>query len=238
MSNTPAPVLNALTEEEVRKAMPTHLKSVVTPSLVQLLNNVSNDPLIAQNIRENFISYTSVLKDGKFKTEDYLNAVMYVSYKIMGHTNNDAYAKTFPQRYQALAAAGKSNKDISSYVAAYHKGKLVNLILEQTLVPSWVLNQDMYQKALSVQYDLMTTANSEKVRTDAANSILTHLKRPEVNPKLQIDLGAIENSGMREMKDMLAQLADQQRTLIQEGRMKTVDVAATPLIDRKNATDV
>ena len=137
-----------LTKEQIEKAVPAHLKSNITQSLVDLVNNVSGDPEFAEQVRQNFISYTSVLKDGKFKTEDYLNAVTYVSYKVMGYSNQESYAKTFPQRYAALVAKQTSSKDIAAYVSAYNKGKLVNLILEQTLVPSWVLNQDLYQFVL------------------------------------------------------------------------------------------
>ena len=61
-----------------------------------------------------------------------------------------------------MLSAGKNAKDISSFVTSYNKNKLVNLILEQSMIPSWVLNQDMYQKALNVQCELMLTANSEK----------------------------------------------------------------------------
>ena len=32
------------------------------------------------------MSYTSVMKDGRFKTEDYAHAVAYVSFKLMGLT--------------------------------------------------------------------------------------------------------------------------------------------------------
>lgn len=63
----------------------------------------------------------------------------------MGDTNKDAYFKTFPHRYQELMARGVTDKDMSAYVAGYAKGKLVNAIMEQSLVPSWVLNQDVYR---------------------------------------------------------------------------------------------
>ena len=76
-----------LTQQEVVKALPANLKSCVTQSLVDNINNISADPLIAEQIRNNYISYTAVLKDGKFKTEDYLSAVAYVSFKLMGYTN-------------------------------------------------------------------------------------------------------------------------------------------------------
>lgn len=223
-----------LTVDQVEKALPATLKSAVTQSLVDQINNIVTDPLIAEQVRNNFISYTSVLKDGKFKTEDYLHAVTYVSFKLMGHSNQDAYFKTFPQRHAALLAKGTTSKDISAYVAAYNRGKLVNLILEQTLVPSWVLNQDLYQKAINTQADLMLHANSEMVRTTAANSILTHLTKPkEAGPLINLDLR--ENSGMNELRDMLTQLAKQQQGAIQKGALTTKEIAEQTIIEGESS---
>lgn len=218
-----------LTKEIVERAVPANLKNAITPQLVDLVNSIAADPLVAEQVRNNFISYTGVLKDGKFKTEDYVHAVAFVSYKLMGDSNKDAYFKTFPSRMANLMAKGTSEKDISAYVSAYAKGKLVNLILEQSLVPSWVLNQDLYQKALNVQADLMYSAVSEKVRTDAANSILTHLAKPkEAGPLINIDMK--ESSGMTEMKEMLGKLAEQQRNLILSG-VTAKEIAAQRIID-------
>lgn len=205
-----------LTLQQVQQSLPANLKNSANQTFVDTINNISNDPLVAEQIRENFVSYVSVLKDGKFKTEDYLSAVAYVSYKLMGDSNKEAWAKTFPNRFQLLKAKGAQEKEISAHVAAYHKGKLVNLILEQSLVPTWVLNADLFQKALNVQADLMLSANSEKVRSDAANSILTHLKRPEA-VKGQLDINIKDSSGMNELKDALATMAAQQRDLIENG---------------------
>jgi hypothetical protein len=201
---------------EVQACVPANLKKSVQQSLVDELNQIASDPMIAEQIRENFVSYAGVLKDGKFKTEDYLAAVAYVSYKLMGDSNKDAWGRTFPQRYALLVSKGASEKDISAHVAAYNKGKLVNMILEQTMVPTWVLNADLFQKALNVQADLMNSANSEKVRSDAANSILTHLKRPEA-VKGQLDITVKDSSGMNELKNVLGELAAQQRELMANG---------------------
>lgn len=219
-----------LTRDEVERALPGNLKGAATQSLTDTINTLSQDPIAAQAIRDNFISYAHILKEGKFKTEDYVNAVAYVSYKLMGMSNVDAYAKTFPQRYSALQARGASPKDISAYVAAYNKGVLVNLILEQTLVPIWVLNQDVYQKAINVQATLMQTATSEMVRTTAANSILTHLAKPkEAASKVSISIN--ENSGMQELKDLMAQVARKQIEAIEGGGTTAKQVASQRIID-------
>ena len=205
-----------LTLQQVAHALPPNLKNNVTQQLVDNINNCVADPIMAEAIKDNFLSYTQVLSEGKFKTEDYLSAVMYVSFKLMGMTNQDAYARTFPARYRTLLNNGTSAKDISSYVSMYNKGRLVNLILEKSLIPTWVLNQHIYQKAINVQADLMSNANSEMVRMQAANSILTHLVKPkEVGPLINLDLR--ESSGLNELKATLTQLAQQQRDLIGQG---------------------
>jgi hypothetical protein len=220
-----------LTREEIEKALPANLKQAATQQLTDTLNNITADPMVADNIRENFIGYVGVLKDGRFKTEDYLHAVAYVSFKLMGYYNREAYEKTFPQRMSDLITRGAKSNDIAAYVAAYNKGKLVNLIYEQTLIPTWILNQDLYQRAINVQADLMINAQSEKVKTEAANSLLTHLKKPEVK-EFQISVENKENSGMLELQDMLQNLARKQMEAI-EGGMKTGDLAAIPLIEGK-----
>lgn len=218
-----------LTEKQIADALPMTLRSAVTPDFVSRVNSVVSDPMVAEMVRDNFMSYTKVMSDGKFKTEDYLSAVTYVSFKLMGYSNKEAYCRTFPSRHSALIANGATDKDISAYVAAYNKGKLVNMIMEQTLVPSWVLNQDLYQKALNTQADLMVNAQSEMVRTTAANSILVHLAKPkEAGPLINIDMR--ETSGMVELKDTLAKLAQQQRDLIDNG-VTAKDIAAQCIIE-------
>lgn len=216
---------NGFTLQEVKESVPAHMRSAVSQNIVDQLNNISANPVMAEDIRNNFISYTAILKEGRFKIEEYLNAVTYVSYKIMGDTNENAYAKTFNQRYAKLLANNVSKKDISSYVSAYNKGKLVNMILEQTLVPSWVLNQDIHQKAINKLAELMTTATSEKVQSDSAAALLTHLGKPKDN-NFQINIGEVENAGMKEMRELMQEVAMNQREAIVTGRMKTIDVAS------------
>ena len=212
-----------LTLDELTEVMPMHLKSQATTELVDKVNKISADPDFNAEVKKNFVSYTQVLKEGKFKTSDYLNAVAYVTLKIMGFTNKDSYMRTFPDRYSALVARGANDKEISAYVASYNKNKLVNLIFEQTYIASWVLNQDVYQKAINTQAELMMTANSEKVRSDAANSILTHLKKPE-DKHIELNIGVADNSGMNELKDMLGALAQRQQDLIAQG-VPTIEIA-------------
>ena len=222
--------MTTFTIELLQKTLPSNLRTAATQGLVDLLNTVSNNQQEAELIRENFLGYTAVLSEGKYKTEDYLNAVKYVSFKLMKCSNEEAYVKTFPQRYQRMVADGVKPKDIGAYVYAFSKNKLVNRIMEQTMVPSWVLNQDIFQEAINTQASLMRDHDvSPKVRSDAANSLLTHLAKPkETGPMINLDLR--DTSGMKEMKELLVRMAQQQQGLIKEG-MTAKEIAASNIID-------
>ena len=220
--------LPKLSIDVVRKILPNNLASAVTQEFVDKLNVVSTNQMEAEIIRENFINYTGILQEGKYKTEDYLNAIKYVSFKLMGHSNEQSYVKTFPERYNRLISIGTSKKDISSYVAAYAKNKLVNKILEQSLVPTWLLNQDLHQKAINHLAFLMENANSEKVQSDSANALLTHLAKPkEVGPLVNIDMR--DTNGLSDLKSTLASLAQKQLELIDQG-VTAKDIAAQKLV--------
>lgn len=218
-----------LTVDQLAKAVPANLKTAVNQNLVDTINHCVADPLEAEQVRNNYISYIGVMKDGKYKLDDYLNAVVYVGYKLMGDSNQDAWCKTFPHRYQALVAKG-TTKDVHAHVHAYSRGKLVAALMEQTMIPTWVLNQESFQKAINVQVDLMMNAMSEKVRSDAANSILTHLAKPKETIAQQINIGVADASGISELKDTLTKLAKQQQDLIAHG-VTTKDIAAQTIID-------
>lgn len=220
-----------LTLEQVAKALPPNLKKAATQSLVDQLNNIASDPDLAEAIRDNFLSYTKVLSEGRFKVKDYLNAVKFVSYRLMGYCNQDAYFRTFPHRHQALVAKGAQPKDIAAYVAMYSKGKLVNAIMEQALVPTWVLNQDLYQEAINVQASLMLNAKSEMVRMQAANSLLQHLKRPEAAATAQVNIDLRQTSGMDELKATLRELAQQQQALIRDSGVSPKLIADQAIVE-------
>lgn len=217
------------TIDQFKGALPATLKKSVNPELIKKIQQTLNDPDMYETYRENLLSYAKVMAEGKFKVSGYIDAVKYVSHKLMGDSNIAAFSKTFPDKLAKWNAQGMASKDIASYVTAYNKSKLVNLIMEQTLVPSWVLNQDLYQKALNVQADLMVTAKSEKVRSDAANSLLTHLKRPETQ-KLELDIGVKEDSSIAVLRQATLELAKQQRLAMEAGVMNAQQVAHSRVV--------
>lgn len=221
--------MSQLTIDQFKAALPVQFKKSINQQLVDDVNNIISDPESYEIYRDNLLSYTHVLKEGKFKISNYLDAVRYVSFKLMGKTNIESYTLAFPDKIQRFTQQGVSAKDISSYVSAYHKSKLVGLLLAQSLTPSWVLNQDLHQQALNVQAELMMTAHSEKVRSDAANSLLTHLKPPEAQ-KVELEVSHKEDSTIAALRDSTLQLVAQQKTMLQSGAMQATEVAHSKLI--------
>lgn len=221
--------MTALTVDQFKAALPEKVKKSVNQELIDQVNAVLSEPELFEVYRDNLMSYGRVMADGRFKVSEYVNAVKYVSHKLLGDTNIDAYSKTFPDKIQRFMAQGVAAKDIASYVTAYNKSKLVNLIMEQTLVPVHVLNMDMYQKALNVTAELMVTAKSEKVRADAANNLMAQLRPPEVS-KIQLDINTKEDSSIGALRAATMELAAQQRELIRSGTLTAQQVAHSKVV--------
>lgn len=219
-----------LSIDVLKKALPDKYKRGLSQEVLDNINQTLSDPDLHEVYRNNFMSYLTVLGDGKYKITDYLSAVKYCTHKLMGNSNIDSYIKTFPDRYGDMLTRGLSAKEISSIVSIYNKGKLVNTIMEQSIIPSWVINQDLHQKAINVLADLMMNANSEKVRADSANSLLVHLKPPEVK-KVELDIGVKANKEIDDMKNLLAQLSAKQKSLIDNGVVSVADVAHTKIVE-------
>lgn len=227
----------SMTVDQLKQALPRNLQHNASQEFADKINAIAGDPEIAREVRENFLTYSRVLQDGKYKTEDYLNAVTYCTFKLMGLTNKDAYVKSFPDRYQALVARGATEKEISAYVAMYHKNKLVNTILEQAFIPMWLLNQDAYQRAINTQLEIMDDALApHRDRTAAANSLLTHLKQPETK-KVELEMSVKSEGGIADLRATMSALAERQLELINAGAGAKL-IGAQPMILEASVRDI
>lgn len=220
----------ALTQTEVMNAVPAHLRTAITPAFVDKLNNMAADPLVGEEFEKNFITYSKVLLDGKYKTEDYLNAVAYTTCKLLGHSNQDSYQAVFPDRVRTMVAKGYDKKQISSFVSAYHKGQLVTAILQQTIVPAFVLHQGKFHDAIVALHEIATdTAALNKDRVAAADSLVRNLTPPQAK-EVNINLGVQESSGMAELRAQITEVAKQQQQLARDG-YSVKAIAEAPLIE-------
>lgn len=213
-----------MTEEEFKLALPPQMKRNVNTQLIDRINSILTDDVERDSFRDNIVGMSYILKEGKFKLDNYVSAVRYVGFSMMGKKNQESYALTFPDKIRDWNLAGKSAKDISAAVAIYNKSKLVNLVREAAMIPACIYNADVFQEAINTQATLMRTANSEKVRSDAANSLLTHLKPPEVK-KVELDIGVKQDSAIAALRDTTAKLVAEQRAMIGSGQLSAQGIA-------------
>ena len=224
--------------EDLRAIVPIKLQTAITQDIVDDINELnSDDPEAASNIRDNFITYLDVLQEGKYKLTDYLNAIKYVSFKLMGKTNRDSYRYTFPERFRRMKESETPEKDIDSVISAYNRNKLVNKIYEKTIIPSWILNQDAYQEAINTQVKLMRTANSERVRMMAADSILNHLKRPENIQQAQLSINVNTGSIIDDLQKNMLKLVESQQNMIKLG-VSPKEIAAQRIVVDAEAEEI
>lgn len=219
-----------LSIEELKRCLPREAQSRVTPEVLERISQALADPNTAEMMRNNLIGYTDVLKEGKYKLSNYVDAVRYVSFKQMNNSNIVAFVKTFPEKYNEWKKAGVTDKDISSYVHAYNKSKLVMAIYEKSLVPVWLLNAEAFQEAVNCQLSIIRDPDvSPKVKSDAANSLMVNLKRPE-EAKVKLSVDVTESDAMRELRELNMRLAHTMAKQIESGGMSPKEVAEARII--------
>lgn len=220
----------SLSYDVVKDSLPKAQRNVVTEELIDKLNDMNKDPSLLGSFKENFLGYMEVMKTGKYRIQDYVNAVRFVSYKLIGKSDIDAYSAVFPERYQTLKDQGLSRDQMSPYTSAYKKNKLVIQIMEQTLVPDHIINAPMRQQALNQLADIMLNGRSEMARVQAANNILVNTKAPETT-KIELDIGMKENDVIAELRNTTQLLAKQQRLAIESGVSTPLDIANSKVIE-------
>jgi hypothetical protein len=216
--------------DTLRAAIPKSRRHNITQELTDAINGVVSDPEVRDAFRNNIVGFTDVLTDPKITITAYIQAVKYVSYKLSGHKDFDSYIKTFPDRYERMLDDGKTMEHIRAIVSQYNSGKTVMRILEQTLMPTHVLNYDIYQSAVNTQAQIMLNPLvSDKVRSDAANSLMIALKQPETQ-KVKVDITVKDDDSIRELKAVTLALAKQQKELIESGGADARIIAESKLV--------
>ena len=212
----------------VKKLLPKQHATMLTQEFLDRIEAAVGDSEIAEQFKENFVSYINVLKGGKYSMDDYINAIKYISFKLLGYTNKDAYISTFPDRYARLV---KNNQNVDCFVQAYNKGKIVNQIYEQTMVPTYILNAPLHQEALSELAKMIRDPGVRGMtKVKACEAILNYTKPPEVaKAEIKIDMEQQETiSELREVTEGLAAVLQQS---IKEGAQSLKEVTHKKIID-------
>jgi hypothetical protein len=226
----------AITEAEFKEALPAHIRKNVNPALLQEINSAILDPERLAVYRENVVGLASVMREGRFKIGDYLTAVKYVSHKVLGDTNVQAWAKTFPTRFNDATQRGNTPSEMASIASRYNSSKLVTLLMGQSMMPTHIVNAPVYQKAINHLATLMTSAKSEMVQCTAASKLVEVLRPPEVQ-KIELDIGVKEDESIRALRETTMKLVGVQEELIRQGSVSVRSIAESKLIGQGDTSD-
>lgn len=216
-----------LTKKDVLKLVDKNRKSAITDVLVDKLNtiiNTTDEEEVREAIVDNFLTYGNVLTSGKFPIEKYLNAVRFVSYKMLNMTNLEAYRHTFPDRYKnyldKYVSEGFSEKDaesrMGSSVNAVAHGKLVSDILIQVQIPSKILNYGRLQEAVNVATGLMYTSRSDMVKLQAAKTLIEYLGTNDDGMSIPINVDK-RGDAVDKYEALFKRLAEEKLALMVKG---------------------
>ena len=215
--------------EAVKKLVPKAQRTLITQEFLDRVEASVSNEVIAEQFKQNFISYLNVLSKGKYKMDDYLSAVKYVSFKLLGYSNIDAYAATFPERYQRLK--DEEQTQIEAFVSMYNKGKLVMQIYEQTIVPTHVLNAPLHQDALNALADMLKDPSVRGMtKVKACEAILQHTKQPDII-KGELTIGIEQSDTINDLREVTENLADTYKRLLENKSMGLKDVIEAKIID-------
>lgn len=220
-----------ITMDELKTALPVGFGGTVGEDTLEQINITLKKSSIGEDVKERILGFSTVLSEGRFPIGSYINGVHYVSYKAMGFTNEKAYAKTFPEKYKKLKDTGKGSKYISGYVSSYNRGKLVQLLLAQSLMPSHIMYSDYYHKAVIRQAALLNDPNPF-IQQKAADSLMTQLKAPDVQ-EVKLDISTSGIDVMKEIALSSAELVGKQIEAIKSGSKSTKQILDARLIRKE-----
>lgn len=227
--------IQPITGSMVKKVYPKRINDELANRCAELMNNSLKNLNSVERVhfRDNLIGLMDCLNphDRRAPTlQEYISAVKFVTYKHMGHTDTKAYAFTFPDRVHRMAVEKVPQAHLWTYANKYSKSKLVVDVQAKLLVPVHIMFQDYFAQAVKVQADLMVNAQSEKVRSDAANSLMTHLRPPEVK-KAEIEISTKDTGAIGDLANALNALSAQQQSMLRNGTMTLNDISEAVIID-------
>jgi len=127
-----------------------------------------------------------------------------------------AYSNVFPNRVLARSREGVNSDNLRIEASRYNRNMIVNEIRKVASPPVQLIHRNLLHEAILVSADLMKNARSEKVRADAAATLIRELK-PADDQTINIKVNDGATDAIEELRKATETLAIQQHQSIQAG---------------------
>jgi len=233
----------AITEEDIKKALPRGTAHAVTDILIDKINAMSDDLYMMEqkDIDFELMSNMNLMKDMKIDLDDYVNAVKYVIAKRY-MSNRKAWELVFPDRLakaEAKIAREEEKKargekwnqvNIDSMVSAVNTNQIVVALEAQLMIAVHVQYAPMFHAAVKKQFDLMNgkaapNADGEPMTVSptvqqlAASKLAELTARPaDNNFELKVGMTDEAMSSQQALADQLGAMAKAQMAQLASGK--------------------
>lgn len=214
-----------LSIELIRSSVPRNFRGHINEEFIDELSKAFSDPDWSREFKENFLTYSKVLNecDANVNIWDYVNAVKFITYKMMGYSIDEAWKRVFPKKAEECIKNGKK-EFINRYANGYNKREIVIKIAKQAMIPSYILNAPMYQRALNVLNDMLDDPSVRGMaKVKACETILNYTKPPEVN-KAEVQVTIKQNDAITELREIAEAFAKSQQKAIVDGNLSAEDI--------------
>ena len=175
-----------------------------------------------EEFAEQLVTFSSVLKTGRYKAEAYLKAVQYCSHRQMNMSMIASYRKTHPDRCFRNGEK-KPEGTIQALASLYDKTAIVQGILSQMQIPLHIMMMAERVKAANVLASLMVHSDNERIQMESADKLLNHIAVPETM-KVELDIGIKTDDTLTELNEKLTALANMAQTKILNKMVTPLDV--------------
>ena len=177
-----------------------------------------------EEFAERLVTFSSVLKTGRYKAEGYIKAVQFASYRQMNFSMVKSYRMTFPERCFRDGKA-KPSGTVDALASIYDKTAIVQGILAQMQIPLHIMMMSERVRAANVLAHLMINADNERVQMEAADKLLNHINVPETM-KVELDVGFKADETLTQLNETLTKIAN-----VAQDRIKAGTVTPTEVIE-------
>lgn len=218
-----------MTIEELIAITPKNRHKYINQEMVDKINLAEKNGDFEGELEKDIISFSNVLKDGRYKLTDYFKAVEFCAHYLNGSSQVDAYLKTFPEIAKRRILEGKTSYATGA-PPMYFKGDLVQKILAQAQIPVRLFHHHKQHEAINTLFDLMTSPKAtDRIKMESADKLLAHLKEPEAQ-KIELDIGVKEDESVQDLQMAMKELARQQRELIEGGHLTAKQIANQQIV--------
>ena len=170
--------------QDMIDVFPKHRKHI-TDELIESLDVIQRDPLLAGDFLDNLKTYRELLTDSsEMGVKNFIDQVRFVTHKLGGYSILESYILSNPdddfvQARKMDEAGTPGYKELMAAATRIASKASCKAMLAKAQLPLYVIHSQSMHEAVTVLADQMVNAPRAQDKISAANFLLTHVKPPD-----------------------------------------------------------